>query len=55
MPDNWRFVLFLRFLLNKVKDIGELVDLDEKQLTDIMGNNQNAKLLHDFIHKEHTL
>jgi len=41
-----------RFLLNKVKDINELVEMNETQLSEILGNSQTAKLLYKFIRKE---
>ena len=42
-----------RFLLNKAKDISELVDLRESELSEILGNSQNGKLLFEFLRKEH--
>ena len=45
-------IYFARLILNKVKDITELVSLEEETLAAILGNSQNAKLLYDFIHKE---
>ena len=41
-----------RFVMNKVKDLQELVFLTEGQLEDILGNDSNAKLLWNFLHSE---
>jgi len=43
-----------RYLMNKVKDIAELSSLSEEALSGVMGSNQHAKLLWNFLHKEQT-
>lgn len=43
-----------RSIMNKVADIAELSTLSEDALTGIMGSSQHAKLLWDFLHKEHS-
>ena len=42
-------------VLNKVEDFRELVNLELEKLTEILGSEVNAKLLHEFLHSEHTV
>jgi len=37
-------------VMNRVENLMQLVKLSLAELTDILGNSTNAKLLHDFIH-----
>ena len=41
-----------RFLMNKVKDMQELVSMSKQRLEEILGNDANAKLLWNFLHSE---
>ena len=45
-------VITCRFLMNKVKDMQELVSMSKQQLEEILGNDANAKLLWNFLHSE---
>ncbi|KAK6192721.1 hypothetical protein SNE40_004145 [Patella caerulea] len=40
-----------RQVMNKVKDLAELVTLSEERLTEILGSSSHAKLLFTFLHK----
>ena len=41
-----------RLIMNKVKDLQELVSLSEGQLDRLLGNDSNAKLLWSFLHTQ---
>ncbi|XP_072124953.1 DNA repair endonuclease XPF [Mobula birostris] len=43
-----------RALMNRVKNIAELVKLSQEQLADILGNANNAKQIWEFIHSSYT-
>jgi len=38
--------------MNKVENFRELTQLNEDELTTIMGNSKQASLLYNFIHKQ---
>lgn len=42
-----------RRIMNKVENLAELCSLSEDQLAEIMDNKSSAKLLYDFINKDH--
>eukprot|EP00111_Clytia_hemisphaerica_P023677 TCONS_00069779-protein len=42
-----------RHILNKFNTMKELMNTDEKTISDVFGNANNAKLLSNFIHKKH--
>jgi len=44
--------IFFRRVMDRVKDLQELVTLSEKQLEDILGNDANAALLWSFLHTD---
>jgi hypothetical protein len=41
-----------RLLMNKVKNLQELVSLSKAELTNILDNDSNAELLWNFLHSE---
>lgn len=43
-----------RAIMNHVKNIAELTTLSLEKLTEILGNSNTAKQLHDFIHASYT-
>lgn len=45
-------VLYIRYIMDNVKDFQELVSLSESQLSVILSNDSNAKLLWNGLHRE---
>jgi len=41
-----------KLIMNKVENFRELTQLNENELTTIMGNSKQASLLYNFIHKQ---
>ena len=41
-------------IMNKVTSIAELCTLSEDRLRDILDSEHNAKLLHSFLHQQHS-
>jgi len=41
-----------KLIMNKVENFRELTQLNEDELTTIMGNSKQASLLYNFIHKQ---
>ena len=50
--DNRLTLSLSRYIMEKVKDLQELVSLSQKELEEILGNDTNAKLLWNFLHSE---
>jgi ERCC4-type nuclease len=41
-----------KLIMNKIENFRELTQLNEDELTTIMGNSKQASLLYNFIHKQ---
>ena len=50
--DNRLTLSLSRYIMEKVKDLQELVSLSQEELEEILGNDANAKLLWNFLHSE---
>jgi len=42
-------------VMNRVENLMQLVKMSLAELTEVLGNSVNAKLLHDFIHSDDQL
>ena len=47
---DYMYIYIYRYLLNKVKDMQELVKMSQNQLEQILGSDSNAQLLWQFFH-----